>query len=315
MGVTCGGGGASIKFAKTGRTIDPEGSTLNFFLYPMLAWGVITIASFTLSFVQFEQTDSPMRSLGVAATVELLATTARFYANDLVMAGTAHHIPLGNRSDAEERLYLRARLHNTTEEMFALYESLLLGGGPFHLTGSLYHSPAHEPLLFDHTCLRLVSVHHTPPCVDFGHSHYYRTMFGLDNLIKHYREECVLMALEPDSALGTNNTRYQFIWDAGKYDLRGGLQTNTRIYLEDVQAPPARDQVIQICVLVLVLVAMVYFVRNIFLPWFQATNTEVHRIAELLAQLPAEIDMHAVISEHLLMGQEDELQGVVDHED
>jgi len=34
--------------------------------------------------------------------------------------------------------------------------------------------------------------------------------------------------------------------------------------------------------------------------WFKRTRTESHRIAELLAQLPAEIDMHAIVTEMLL---------------
>jgi len=98
--------------------------------------------------------------------------------------------------------------------------------------GSLYDSPHHEPLLFDHLCLRHPVQHRAPPCVAFGHPFYYRTMFGLDNLIKHYREECVLLALEPDAQLTPANPRFQFIWESGKYDLRGGLRENTHIYLE-----------------------------------------------------------------------------------
>jgi hypothetical protein len=156
--------------------------------------------------------DTALRSLGVGARVEVLATTARFYANDLVMAGSPGHMPLGNRTTAEERQYLRGRLHAVTEEMFASYENLLLGGGRFKLSGSLYSSPAHEPLLFDHGCLRLVAQHHTPPCVDFGHDSYYLTTFGLDNLVKAFRDECNLLALEPDTGLTLNNTRFKFIW-------------------------------------------------------------------------------------------------------
>ena len=75
-----------------------------------------------------EEIDAPMRSLGVAARVEVLASTARFYANDLGTAGTPGHVPLGDRTTEEELIYLRGRLHHVTEEMFFMYESLLLGG-------------------------------------------------------------------------------------------------------------------------------------------------------------------------------------------
>lgn len=77
------------KFAKTGRELDPAGSQLNIFAVPILLWGVLVIFSFTLSFRQFQEIDAPMQSLGVAARVEVLASTARFYANDLVLAGTS----------------------------------------------------------------------------------------------------------------------------------------------------------------------------------------------------------------------------------
>jgi hypothetical protein len=36
---------------------------------------------------------------------------------------------------------------------------------------------------------------------------------------------------------------------------------------------------------------------------FKRTRTESHRIAELLAQLPAEIDMHAIVAEMLLKNE------------
>lgn len=210
------------------------------------------------------------------------------------------HVPLGDRSAEEELVYLRGRLKNVTDNMYTLYESLLLGSGPYELKGSLYDSPAHIPLLFDHGCLRLQKEHHAPPCFEFEHDYYYRTMRGLDNLVKHFREECLLLALEPDSSLTVNNTRFNFIWVAGKYDLRGGLKQNTRLFMNQVQGPPRRDRVIQICALLCVLFSQVYFVRYMFLPWTKRTQMESHRISELLAQLPAEIDMHAIVAEMLL---------------
>lgn len=75
------------KFAKTGRKLDPAGSQLNVFAIPIMLWGLLVILSFTLTYLQFQEIDAPMRSLGVAARVEVLASTARFYANDLVLAG------------------------------------------------------------------------------------------------------------------------------------------------------------------------------------------------------------------------------------
>ena len=52
------------------------------------------------------------------------------------------------------------------------------------------------------------------------------------------------------------------------------------------------------------MIGKVYAVRFVFAPWIKRTKTESHRIAELFAQLPAEIDMHAVIAEHLLVTAE-----------
>jgi hypothetical protein len=255
---------SATKYAKTGRKIDRKGSNLNTFLIPLVMWGCISVVSLSLSYWQFEETETPTKDMAVAARVEVLASTARFYANDLVLVGSHGHLKLGNRTDEEEVEHLRVRLRNTTEEMFGLYENLLLGGGKYGLDGSLYTSAEHEPLLFDHTCMRLAAEHHAPPCVELGHEYYYQTMFGLDNLVKVYREECLLLALEPRATLTPNNTRYRFVWEAGKYDLRGGLRTNTHLY----KALPASDQPFQICFFVLILMAEAYFVRYLFLPWW-----------------------------------------------
>lgn len=75
---------------------------------------------------------------------------------------------------------------------------------------------------------------------------------------------------------------------------------------EDVKVPPKRDQIIQISSLVVIIVAKAYCLRYMFFPWFKITQTESHRIAELLAQLPAEIDMQAVIADQLLMKREED---------
>jgi len=47
---------ASHRFAKTGRKIDPVGSNLNSFLFPIVAWGCLTVVAFTLSYLQFSET-------------------------------------------------------------------------------------------------------------------------------------------------------------------------------------------------------------------------------------------------------------------
>ena len=89
---------SSVKFAKTGREVDPAGSNLLSFLIPLAAWGLLVVVSFSLTLWQFEETGAPTISLGVAARVESLATVARFYANDLVLLGTESHVRLGNRT-------------------------------------------------------------------------------------------------------------------------------------------------------------------------------------------------------------------------
>jgi len=112
---------SGIRFATTGRTIDPKGSYMNSFLVPLVTWGCMTLVAFSLSYWQFEGTTAPTNNLAAAARVEVLATASRFYANDLVLVGSHGHVKLGNRTDDEEVVYLRTALRTVTEELYQLY--------------------------------------------------------------------------------------------------------------------------------------------------------------------------------------------------
>lgn len=156
-------------------------------------------------------------------------------------------------------------------------------------SGSLYVSAERQELLFGTGCLRTLK-----PCRPPTDPYYSATNYGLDAMVKQMVEQSQLLANDPLSQLTPNNERYRFIESVSPTDLFDAQTTSVKLY--DVQStqPAAVAQWMQIAVLPCLFAGKVIFLSRFFKPWIQQTLHETKRVAELLAQLPKEINVNAV---------------------
>ena len=77
--------------------------------------------------------------------------------------------------------------------------------------------------------------------------------------------------------------------------MHDGLATSIQLYSDDASASPAVASALQIAVLPVLALVNILFLQRFFRPWLQRTMHESKRMAELLAQLPREVNVEALV--------------------
>ncbi|KAJ9509613.1 hypothetical protein QJQ45_011246 [Haematococcus lacustris] len=135
---------------------------------------------------------------------------------------------------------------------------------------------------------------------------------GLDTMMSHYME------------IGTSITQFQYLvghaaWQPHPYtgappmpigntipDVSGGFERLSEAYQVFVNDNLRVVLSLHICLFVFTLVLMAVYVGLMVLPFVKVTRNETRRIAELVSQLPAEVDMEATLAKaqmaELLLG-------------
>ena len=76
-----------------------------------------------------------------------------------------------------------------------------------------------------------------------------------------------------------------------------GLQTLVQLFMAEAQAQPMVSSILQIVVVPVLFFGDILFVQRFFRPWVRRTMLESRRVAELLAQLPKEVSVEALVME------------------
>lgn len=191
---------------------------------------------------------------------------------------------------------LQADLSAAASDLFAAHVALVDGAGGL-ATGFGAASPARKALLFGIGCLR--SDRRT--CPRQGDSLYARTNFGLDAAVRHFVKAARVLTIESREALVPSHPDFRFVWDVGSADLYDGLARSTNLYYEEALARPAVASALQIATLPILAISVLLFLQRLFGPWVRRTLHESKVVAELLAQLPKEINVESMLLDALGM--------------
>lgn len=144
-----------------------------------------------------------------------------------------------------------------------------------------------QSLLFETTaCLRDAGT--SPPCPGQGQPLFELVSHGLSAAFAAFVDRARLFAQAPLSELVPNSTMFQEIWALGTYDLTGGLGKIRSMIVHETGTQLAVIELVHILVLVvIVLTAGVSYWT--LLPLIMKTHMEARRVADLLADLPPEL--------------------------
>ncbi|KAG2439095.1 hypothetical protein HYH02_006619 [Chlamydomonas schloesseri] len=225
-------------------------------------------------------------------TQELVSET-----NPVLVPGRAGH--LENATAALKDAYYTLRMGNQAYKVLgAAAEQFpkVAGGGLSKENAAMF-----ELFYKDGNCLRLPE---HQPCPDASWRYFQVTRTGVDGMMTRLLKELSWLAAESRVAAPAANLtspRWDFIYNVGTMDLTDGLMQVEEAHLRDVERVMGLLVVLHVVLFLLLLGVFGCFLLLLFLPLLSRMNKEKRRIAEMMSQLPNELDVMRLVS-HALMG-------------
>ena len=259
---------------------DRSGAASYLFIVPLFLCGVSKAAIMSASLGLLGQSRDNARQLQDASEMLLIAAQVQVYSHELALTGAALAAwPQG----AASLNFTRAQLAAAADRMLSKHLDVLTGSKLPQTVNDIY---------FDSSCLRAdglcPSVTQDPALAP--------ALYGLDSLIRAYVQAAQTLAALPAAQLSAAAPSFQFVYQVGPLDVRQGLQRVVSELDSTLSAALAVVSVTQYALIPFVLAGKSF--GNFFLqPWLRLLLRESHRMAELLARLPREVDVEALVAQ------------------
>jgi hypothetical protein len=89
---------------------------------------------------------------------------------------------------------------------------------------------------------------------------------------------------------------YSFLWLVGNWDMHDGLMRLTSSYAEDIALVFMRERLLHAALLVVTIASVAAYFAAMLRPFVARVGKEGRRVAELLVQLPGEVDVETVVA-------------------
>ncbi|GAB4813124.1 hypothetical protein N2152v2_000170 [Parachlorella kessleri] len=190
---------------------------------------------------------------------------------------------------------LKATLAATYSQIQLYENGLLYGDATLGLEGALRHNNRHEKLWFGSNCL----LQTTSNCRQPGDPLYVATNSGLNQLVNLFILNAAELTMLPTASITPFTDQFLFIWNVTREgeELDDALNTNTADFVADGQGRMTAVVILQVVAMVLGVVVVAYFQFYMLGPFLMRSKKESRRVAELLSQLPPDLDVeHLVLS-------------------
>ncbi|DBA80194.1 TPA: hypothetical protein ACH3X2_007658 [Trebouxia sp. C0005] len=277
-----------MQYSARGRKLDYSRSAILWMVLPLIAWMALIILTYGLSYMLLSEALPRLSDVNGNSRVQAYTYGAKFYATEMAFANDS--VTLANS---------RVGLNGTATELRTWHETVLYSSSTSPPTSSELHyrpstlqpayraSPAVETVYYSDGCLRLPA----STCLNSSNIWYPPTNHGLNLLTYYYLDRTTLMVDDDDEDIGTTNTRFQFIWGVTDSDMSAAQSRIQDLFQSFVFQPLSQEQVLQIVVFVVMFAgALGFFIWNIK-PFLAQFSQERKRTAQLLSQLPADIDI------------------------
>ncbi|GLC40592.1 hypothetical protein PLESTM_001090800 [Pleodorina starrii] len=271
---------------------------------PFILWGAAMVAINLAGYFHLKKLAAPIATLDIVNTVVIRFHRVLFYSLEVAAALTAALCDALKpklvkelaawRQEYAAMLYGREAVPYPDDKHYRLATTGVLFGGYEEPAQLLYHTGS---------CLADNPADCQPPDSEF----YEATHNGLDVLLKTQFTRVESLVQQPPESSGLNSSEFRFLWATSQTDMEGGLGKMTDIFLGDVLGS-YREVVIQ--QLVMFCVAWVFAALFLVLqlrPILRYAEYEMRRVAELLSQLPPEVDCEGMVTAVVLSGQREQL--------
>ncbi len=156
-------------------------------------------------------------------------------------------------------------------------------------------------------CLR-----ETGSCFSKSSQYYEITHAGLDAMVRRTVQEASLLAVDRLADIGPGSSRWSFLWNVTYVDLMGGMHRADDLYMKVIMDAFESQKIIHIALLVICAVAAAGYVLLLLRPYLGHVSRESKRVAELLVQLPPEMDVEGMVASAWGAVQQERIQADVE---
>eukprot|EP00899_Mesostigma_viride_P002706 jgi/Mesvir1/12436/Mv00598-RA.3 len=311
-GAGIGAGPVEVQLAaKKAVYLNPEGSKMIHFLYPVIVFALLVSACAGVGYFAMVNTRDPVYTANVALKKHWTARMIRHLTNEMALHGDYpdQTAAVGYRSvpgnpfvhNPHTREELKAMLYAAAVRFKRDHRGIFFGDPALGLKPALYRSTKVASLLFDFDCLRVDK----SACLNKTHIYYPDANRGLDALIYTYARQAILFSRDSNAALNVSNERFKFITDMGSADLEDGMTKGRLTFVSEARALGERYLVVLSVVLAVVIVGLWWFYFRFLSPMLEATHAETQVVAKLLSVLPTNIKLDQILKD-ALTGTNDE---------
>ncbi|KAG2501688.1 hypothetical protein HYH03_000190 [Edaphochlamys debaryana] len=277
---------------KTRRRLVPSRRLAYLLVAPFLLWGLIIVVINLIGYTKLVSLSAPIATLNVVDVFMVRFHRILYYsmevASALSFAAVEHFKPF---------------LRHETEMWKTQYTVMLFGSEFVPDANSPHFRLAKTGIVFGGEDRPSTLLYHTNDCMCIDQedcqpedsSYYQATRNGLDVLIKHQATALDSLLAQPPEGSGLNSSEWKFLWSTGQTDVEGALNQLKHLYFDDVQSAYKRVQVQQVALFAIAWVWALLFLVLQVRPLLRRASNEMRRIAELLSQLPSEVDVEGLV--------------------
>ncbi|PNH03085.1 hypothetical protein TSOC_010874 [Tetrabaena socialis] len=277
-------------------------------LTPFLVWSTVVIVLYAVAVIQMQAIVNAVAVHGITNIYVFRCYRLAFFAQELMSETNPALLPL-------RRANLADSVREGREGFFTIKmgnkAALALGNAteifPRVVEGIAYSSPRITDLLFfTHSCLRLGD--HLP-CPGPSYRYYEITHLGVDVLLQEYLHTAANLALgNATTPPDISDPNFDMIYNTGTKDLVGGNIQIGEAHYELIVAVFAGLLRLHIILFLSLFLVFAVFTFLLLFPLLKRVAREKQRIAELMSQLPLELDVEKLMNRALGEGSTANLQ-------
>ncbi|KAI8475137.1 MAG: hypothetical protein J3K34DRAFT_517581 [Monoraphidium minutum] len=269
---------------------------------PFVAWGAAVVAIYGVTITKLAQVAGPFRMLNMINFLVFRVLRGVVFSLELCLA------PDDQKAQRASELKVRE------EDFIADYHSFLYGSSS--LEGLGLSRSAENPLAVDTPalfqdeelariffrekgCMRADQAE----CFPKGHKYYDVTHSGLDAMVNRFIQEVDLLLHDPPEAISIDSPRLEYIWQVGRKDLFEGMSTANEAFRHQVSGVFGNLRTLHVIVFAGSLALAAWVAVGAVRPFMRRNAKETRQIAELLSQLPAEMDVEALVATAVAGGE------------
>ncbi|KAG2423146.1 hypothetical protein HXX76_015531 [Chlamydomonas incerta] len=301
MGTRSGAGaGTSTPSSGSKRTLKYDSNDTAIMLTPFVVWSILVIAFYISAVYKMGGVVEVVAIHSVANLMSARAYRTVFMAQELAAADVLEHMPLR-----------RQELHNATRILRDTWYTLQLGEHAHQASGNdterfplvkeglSFASPDLTALFYESgNCHRVAK--ENLPCPGPDYRYYQVSRTGLDAVMQQFLMAVNNLVTETSNAtVGLDDIDIDFLYNVGGKDLVDGTVDVETLHFQTIVGVFDSILLLHIILFLLLWVIFAGFLFILLNPLIKRVTKERRRIAELMSQLPLELDVEKLVGRAL----------------